>query len=168
MLAEQLTEEFYILGYNAVQSGESQPTFRRNKLPLFSGWDGGDMFLWKVYWRLSDYTALHSRRHNFSQPQLRTLNLPRWLALSKLLTSSDYNNHHLKDGLNYPVTDLHWISHKLLLRCFEVTKQISRLHKEMQHITIFWLLLPSEPLSTALIYTWMQWMLAGAATVKSV
>jgi hypothetical protein len=30
-------EEYHLLGYNAVQSVESQPTFRRNILPPFSG-----------------------------------------------------------------------------------------------------------------------------------
>jgi hypothetical protein len=29
--------ELYILGYNAVRSGESQPTFRMNILSLYSG-----------------------------------------------------------------------------------------------------------------------------------
>jgi hypothetical protein len=33
MQKENNTEEFYLLGYNAVRSVESQPTFRRNMLP---------------------------------------------------------------------------------------------------------------------------------------
>jgi hypothetical protein len=32
-----MSEEYYLLGYNAVQSVESQPTFRRNISPPFSG-----------------------------------------------------------------------------------------------------------------------------------
>jgi hypothetical protein len=34
----QRHEYFYLLGYNSVYSGESQPMIRRGILPPFSGW----------------------------------------------------------------------------------------------------------------------------------
>jgi hypothetical protein len=82
-------EEYYLLGYNAAQSVESHPTFRRNISPPSSGskntpgkkpaWkqvartarlarlvlfdpEGGDMFLRNVHWLSTDYTALYPRR----------------------------------------------------------------------------------------------------------
>jgi hypothetical protein len=76
--------ELYLLGYNAVQYAESQPTFRRNILPVwkqvalsllatcfhvgfllvlfFDPEDGGDMFLRNAGWLSTDYMALYPRR----------------------------------------------------------------------------------------------------------
>jgi hypothetical protein len=77
-------EEFYLLGYNYVQSVESQPTFRRNISPpsllatcfhvgflfglVFDFEVRRCMFLRNVCWLPVDYTALHPRRYNSSWP----------------------------------------------------------------------------------------------------
>jgi hypothetical protein len=72
-------EHFCLMGDNAVQSVESQPTFRRNMSPpssssfcllhvgflhglFFSHEDGSDMFLWNVGRLSTDYIALYCRR----------------------------------------------------------------------------------------------------------
>jgi hypothetical protein len=85
---------FYLLGYNAMYSTETQPTFRRNMSPQSSGsknkprktseWKqaasrggilvgvsldpehGGDMFLRNVGWLWTDYTTLCLKRYNSS------------------------------------------------------------------------------------------------------
>jgi hypothetical protein len=55
----------YHLGYNAVQSVESQPTFRRNEREpsmKADGKQGGEMFFRNVNWLSTDYAALCPRR----------------------------------------------------------------------------------------------------------
>jgi hypothetical protein len=73
----------YLLGCNAVWSGESQQTFRRSMSPpssrpksllpascwvlaclLFDPDDGFDMFLRNLYWLSPDFTALYLRIQN--------------------------------------------------------------------------------------------------------
>jgi hypothetical protein len=81
-----LTEKFYFLGYNAVQTAESQPTFQKNKSPISSWLElakqetsikqtesnagnpeyGEDIFLRNVRSLSTDYTALHPRKQNTS------------------------------------------------------------------------------------------------------
>jgi hypothetical protein len=75
----RIRKEYYLLGYNTVQSVESQPTFRRKPskitvwklqacfrsgilFSLFDPEDGGDMFQWNVSWLSTEYMALHPRR----------------------------------------------------------------------------------------------------------
>jgi hypothetical protein len=100
-------EELHPLGYNAVYFVESQPTFRRNVLPPFSGsnikpsnksaWkqvasvadfflglffeseDGIDMFFRNVDWLSTDYTALYVWRWNT------------WVRIGLVVTSCEYD-----------------------------------------------------------------------------
>jgi hypothetical protein len=71
-------EEFYLLGYNTMESVESQPIFWRNMLPhlcLLLAW----VILrpWRRRWHVplncrltsTDYMALHPGRQNYSQTQ---------------------------------------------------------------------------------------------------
>jgi hypothetical protein len=85
MMVIIITEEFYLLGYNVVQSVERQPTYQRNMLHPSSGLkssacyllhtgfllglffdpeDGSDVFFRNVGCLSTDYTALYPRRQN--------------------------------------------------------------------------------------------------------
>jgi hypothetical protein len=97
--ALRLIEGYHLLGYNAVQSIECQPTFRGNISPTSSGSknkligvracdkhaglslslffdpeDGGIMFFRNVGRLSADYTALYPRRCYASELPLRSSN----------------------------------------------------------------------------------------------
>jgi hypothetical protein len=82
-------EEFFLLGYNAVWSVESQPTFRNNMSPPFQGRGisqarnqnfllpegGGELFLQNIGWLSTDYTALYPRRRTLHNHRCENLKI---------------------------------------------------------------------------------------------
>jgi hypothetical protein len=102
-VVKQITyKDYYLLGYNAVLSFESQPTFRRNTLPPYSGWNKQSKTLaWKqVTSRLVSCPAYSTLKMEAMCSSKTSVDF-HWTTRRYILKNSTLHNHRYENLKSY-------------------------------------------------------------------